>query len=118
MIEVVPIAEPTSSQETEPLFADAHVIHTAVMDTIDKGDLGLFHLWHPFPDVANDARERFVDAIQKRIRELQAPPFSLGVRLEYFCDTHKRLRLPAPVQPVGECPDCVREREQRESASS
>lgn len=63
--------------ERKPLLmADASVIRAAIFDVIDGGDPGVsglpWGLWHPFDGVANDARLRFADAVEIRIRELQS----------------------------------------------
>ena len=97
----------------EPLFADSQVIHTAIMDVIGSGDPTFSNghvptpwpLWHEFPDVANEARERFCDAVKDRIRVLQAPPFNLGIKLENYCGYHIRQRLGLPESQRVICAD-------------
>lgn len=104
--EVTPIA-PTP----QPLpMADAGVIHDAIMDVIDAGNtaVGIAAIpWdfnHPFAAVADSQRMDFCDAVEKRIRELQAEPHNLGVKLENYCPRHMRARLPRPTASV--CADC------------
>lgn len=100
----------------EPLLmADASVIHAALLDVIDGGDPECkslpWALWHPFASIEDDARMRFSEALLTRIRQLQAPPISLGVKLENLCPRHMRTKLPQPT--ASTCAACDSEMERR-----
>lgn len=104
-------AKPIAPQPKPLLIADASVIRAAIADVIDAGDPDLkvtdWALWHPFETVATDARMRFIDAVERRIRELQSPMFNLGVKLQNLCNRHAKALLPEPT--VSLCADCVAE---------
>ena len=98
------ILDSISPNSKPSLFADESVIRTALMEVFEEKE---FATHHPFADVANTARMDFADEVVKQIRRLQAPPFRLGVKLQNYCPTHIRQRLPAPEAHV--CADCEKE---------
>lgn len=102
-------------------FASVATIRAAIFDLLDRGDqdgqpwvfneidrenfAGGRYSWTE--DMVNVERINFVDAVVKRIAELQAPPHE-GIKLENLCDQHKRRVLPAPTANV--CVMCEAER--------
>lgn len=111
----IPTGLDSQRQGVEPLFADASVIRAALMDVIDVTEWKFYegrdNGRYVREEVATAERGAFADAVEKRIRELQSSPFNLGLKLENFCDRHKRLRLPQPTS--SSCSDCASELEKR-----
>ena len=81
-------------------FASETTIRAGIFDVIDSrgwifGGIAREGGVYLSEDADNEQRSVFVDAVLKRISELQSPPHD-GVRLENLCDNHKRQVLPAP----------------------
>ena len=121
MIELqMPTKDKAPTDDRPLLMADASVIRAAIADVQDSGwecsrDCGVTHSWFFRDDEDDDQtehRQRFTDAVIRRIVELQKPPFNLGMKLENYCPRHMRGRLPRPTDHV--CADCKAEWRARE----
>lgn len=93
-------------------FAGVATIRQAIFDIIDGGMNGdATEPWEFHLDLlASDQdliRSSFVDAVIKRIAELQTAPHD-GIRIENLCDKHKREVLPVPTKST--CGMCQSER--------
>lgn len=71
---------PASSTTPETVTISLPALRATILSIIDDGDKEglncdcreLWPLWHPFSDCANDARMRFCDELERRLRQLPA----------------------------------------------
>lgn len=94
------------------MFAGVATIRAALFDVLDRFnplimDRDLIPANVKSEDRENFERSTFVDAVIKRIAELQAPPHD-GIQLQNLCEKHKRAMLPVPTAAV--CGMCQVER--------
>lgn len=92
------------------MFAGVATIRAAIFDVLDD-DYAYYDLYqgeqNPDISLVDEHRGEFVDAVIKRISELQCPPHD-GIKLENLCPRHRREALPAPTAAV--CGMCLTER--------
>ena len=99
------------------MFAGVATIRAAIADVLDAGEdatgctcSAQRHAWSfSFSEGERETenRSRFMDAVIKRIGELQTPPHE-GIKLENLCPRHRREALPAPTARI--CSICEAER--------
>lgn len=90
-------------------LADTVTIRAALFDALDENTVELYandcEHCTVTDEEASENRYLLADILIGCIARLQRPPHNMGVKLENYCDYHKRRRLPRPT--VSECMDCA-----------